>query len=749
MSGNTAIKGAVVNLYATGSIASATSANNYGYGQAATLLATADAVTDSTGAFKFTSSSQTCPLGSYAYVTVSGGDAGGGANAGTLLMAMLGPCSSLYDSAGSTYTGPAPVVNEATTVAAGYALSNFMTVSGTTVNISAPVTDNFSDGSSAWNGSSYAACSGTACQGNSKLDSTSGNEITYSNGLQHAASTAINLVNVSTGVTNACIVGGQGAAACPGGGPAGIIPKAEVNSLANALQLCVATSGATGTCPSLYSYAKNKVTATNTLQAILNLVKNPDSSAAATSGLFTLQAGHTLVYTPTLASAPPDWCIDISYEGGGLDAPQYLALDSNDTIYVDSIGAGSGGDSLIALTNAGNFVYGEYAPVLSADGTSQNVVASPVGIATDSLGHLFVAANTSDGSSGAYEYNTADASFVGFLGHNPAISNAVGVSLDRRNSLWISYSGYGSGNLDYLLQNGSTTTTGTTGGYSFFANSNVPSGSTLGAPVAANGAYSEVSTVANTNLAFTGIDQNQNVWATIAGNTTTAGKQLGVFVNGHSSSPSSQPAYDNSTTAGTGVYSNPEIIATFSAACANPSPWAVAFDSTGNAYTSEYTATGTKAMICETPAVYTGGVLTGTGTTTAYSFNTSSAKGMPQGLAMDGGNVLWTPLMYTVTTGYFGIFGYDTVAKTALFSAQNGLRGCFITTALACATSVSLPNNSATSNYLTVANPRAAAIDSSGNIWTTQPDFGTVVETIGLAAPTVPLIAAAKFGVLP
>jgi hypothetical protein len=122
---------------------------------------------------------------------------------------------------------------------------------------------------------------------------------------------------------------------------------------------------------------------------------------------------------------------------------------------------------------------------------------------------------------------------------------------------------------------------------------------------------------------------------------------------------------------------------------------------------------------------------------------------MPQGLAMDGNNVLWVPMFYSVTSGYFGLFAYDTVAKAALPTESAGFRGCFVTTTNVCAVSVSLPNNAITSSYLTSANPRGAAIDSSGNIWSTQPDFGTLVETVGLASPTVPLLSAAKFGVLP
>jgi len=236
--------GATVKIYAT---------QNNGYGGNGLFLAEANDQdggtqgdghdTNSQGAFQFSASNYVtgCPAGQYAYIVISGGNAGGGVNPNMLLMSMLGSCSSLFNVSGNgeTYGPTTPIfVNEVTTVAAAYALSNFISISGSTspftVNISAPVSNNFSDGTVAWNGSAYATCSGTACNGNATF--SSGAETTQANGLQHAVLNSLNLASLSTGSANSTVTTGAA-------GATGTIPAAEINTVANALQQCVNSAG--------------------------------------------------------------------------------------------------------------------------------------------------------------------------------------------------------------------------------------------------------------------------------------------------------------------------------------------------------------------------------------------------------------------------------------------------------------------------------------------------------------------------
>src|ERR1700722_12780163 len=136
------VVGAEVILYSTTS-------SGYGVGsvlqEASQVGLSAHQDTSSTGSFSFTGG-YTCPAGQFAYVVAYGGNSGSGNNPNSVLMAALGPCSSI---SASTYIW----VDELTTVAAGYALSNFINISGNalagtgyTVGIGATATNNGSTG---------------------------------------------------------------------------------------------------------------------------------------------------------------------------------------------------------------------------------------------------------------------------------------------------------------------------------------------------------------------------------------------------------------------------------------------------------------------------------------------------------------------------------------------------------------------------------------------------------------------------
>ena len=130
----TRIQNASVKLYAT---------TSSGYGATGTLLAST--TSNSLGAYTF-SGAATCPSGQFAYVIAQGGNTGAqAANPNSLLMAAVGPCASLTT---STFIW----VDELTTVAAAYALNNFITItgnssSGYTVGVSSSATNNSSTGS--------------------------------------------------------------------------------------------------------------------------------------------------------------------------------------------------------------------------------------------------------------------------------------------------------------------------------------------------------------------------------------------------------------------------------------------------------------------------------------------------------------------------------------------------------------------------------------------------------------------------
>jgi hypothetical protein len=111
-----------------------------GYGQGAIQLVASTTTAAGSGAFSFPSAnvSSNCLTGPYTYITGTGGDPSGNTqnnvNSSIELAAIIGPCS-------STGAGTNVTLNELTTVAAAYALGNFATDSSGTINIGAPLTN--------------------------------------------------------------------------------------------------------------------------------------------------------------------------------------------------------------------------------------------------------------------------------------------------------------------------------------------------------------------------------------------------------------------------------------------------------------------------------------------------------------------------------------------------------------------------------------------------------------------------------
>ena len=322
------VAGATVTLYSTTTSGSPSSLNNYGYGVAGNVLGSTTTLSD--GSFSFTGDASKCSAGQQAYIVAAGGNtAGQTANAAALLMAALGPCSGISDST-------AVIIDEPTTIAAAYALSGFMTVSGTTVNISAPANNN----------ASTAICT---------TSGTSPNVVTtgcVSSGLAHAFLNAANLVNSSTGVVNATVTTGSALIT-------GTVPQQLINTLANSVEACINSSGDTSTptapCTVLMTNTTptallaSATTPTNTLQALLDLAQYPSESSApstsvsggaqipssaATTALFNV-ANSNAYYAPALTTEPIDFTIGINYvlsPAGSAAAPWGISTDVDDNV---------------------------------------------------------------------------------------------------------------------------------------------------------------------------------------------------------------------------------------------------------------------------------------------------------------------------------------------------------------------------------------------------------------------------------
>ena len=411
LTGTQAIAGASVQVYAAGST---------GNGLGATALLATPAVTDASGAFAISTGLNCASSSSMLYVIARGGQVGSAAaNTGIALATAIGACNQL-----STSTTTQVTVNEVTTVATVWTLSQFM-----------------ADGGSI------------------------GSTATNAKGLANAFATAANLADPVAGKA-------------PGAGfpSTGTSPASKVNTLANLLNTCVGDGGTSGTaspCDMLFKAvtAAGGSTPSNTLDAALSLARNPGNNVGA---IYT-QSASSAAFTPALASSPSDWTISVNFKGGGLNGPTGVGVDSQGNVWVASYyGVASEftptGSPVFASGITGNGLHSSYGlaidpqnnvwipngdspssvnkglgtvtvlnssgqPVSGANGYSAGGLNSPIAIAIDTNGIAWVvdygnARVTLLSSSGTPLSGTA-----GYTGSSLAFPNSVGI--DANHNGWI------------------------------------------------------------------------------------------------------------------------------------------------------------------------------------------------------------------------------------------------------------------------------------------------------------------------
>jgi streptogramin lyase len=266
MAGTRPIVGAAVQLYAAGTT---------GNGSAASALLTTALTTDTTGAFTVPAG-YACPAtASQLYVVVRGGQVGTSAsNAAITLATVLGACNQVV--ASSQF-----VINEATTAATAWGLAEFL-----------------------------------GSGGNIGASSTNGQ------GLSNAVATVTNLANVTAGTS-------------PGASfpttEVKVSPALKINSLANLLNTCTMATDSSSCSPLFSATTPTGGTApANTLDAALNLVRNPGSNVAT---LYT-QSTASSAFVPALAAVPADWTMNITYSGGGMNGPSGVGVDAMGNVWV-------------------------------------------------------------------------------------------------------------------------------------------------------------------------------------------------------------------------------------------------------------------------------------------------------------------------------------------------------------------------------------------------------------------------------
>jgi len=377
-----------------------------GNGSAAqNLLPSATITTNASGVFQipasYTCPSDTTPL----YVVARGGNPGlaaGTSNSALVLLSALGDCKNLSSL-------PSLVVNEVTTVAAAWALTPF---AGTSANIGATATN--------------------------------------LTGLRNAFHVAANLASEVSGTV-------------PGSLPAGASTEvAKIDALGNALAVCTYSDGGAN-CQPLWAAATSAgIPPTNTLDAALNIVRNP---ANLVSHVYNASLTQT-PYQPALAASPKDWTLSLTYGKcasgcGGLSSPGDVAIDPSGNAWVANYGGG---------------VVSEFSPwgtPAALAGYPGTGLRQSYGVSIDAQGNVWVAnqqsvtaANNSHvGSVSKFSASGTELSAAGYTGGGIYYPQSIAAGSDGH--IWVA--NYGASSATLLASDGSAVSGG--GGY---ANSQMP-----------------------------------------------------------------------------------------------------------------------------------------------------------------------------------------------------------------------------------------------------------------------------------
>lgn len=539
--GSLPMAGASVQLYAAG-----TSGN----GSAPTALLSSPLTTDTNGAFSI-ASGLVCPYSdSVLYLVSRGGSvAPESTNTAAVLAAVLGTCSALP-------SGQSVVANEATTVAAAWAMSPFL-AAGAQI------------GATSTNGS----------------------------GIVLAAGTAWELVNIATGQT-------------PGANfPVnGIAPTARVNSLADVLNACVVSIGpSSSACSQLFTATSSgSGVPSNTLDAAMNIAHAPGKNVAA---IASLQAGSS-AYLPALSSAPSDWSLFATYSGGAMNGPTSVSIDSKGNVWVAnyfsvaSLFANSGVPQFPSgITGEG--LFDSYGGAVDVNDTMWIANEQSAGAVNNGLGSITLFANS--GNSPA-QYTSGGLNFP------------IAIAFDTSGAAWVV--DYGNSHITLLSDNGAPLSgaSGYTGANLQFPSA-VATDSKCNAYVA-NQSSNTVTRVLADGSAFTdftvgqgpasvAVDSSDNVWSAnfysnSVGLVSSAGDVLsgsgftggglnaprGIAVDGAgnawvvSEHGSALAEFASASSTDTGAVLSPA--AGFGAAAGLLEPYAVAIDSAGNIWVSNY-----------------------------------------------------------------------------------------------------------------------------------------------------------------
>jgi hypothetical protein len=605
--GQQAISGAEVMLWQVNT-------NTSGTSLAATPLLNAPVLTSGTGGFSLTGfitnfSSicyPTAGVGPQVYVTATLGNPGAGTNNSLALMTAIGTCSQLTTSSHIQ-------VNEATTVAAAWALQQFFGVAEG----AAPSPSTGSPGENI-------VTAGTA-QSNA--------------GMANAFLTANLLVPYSTGAVTT--------------NPAIAVQADKIYAIANILAACVNSDG-TGDCPNLFSAVTpaGSIFPGDTIQAALYIAQNPSYNVPA---IYALQSA-TPPFPSALTSAPFDWSLAITYSGTGFALPNLVASDASGNIWVTN--AQSGINSLLEIAPGGS---------VSSYLTGSSAFSQPQSDVIDTNGNIWISAHSSTQSIGnrLVEYKPATSSSTSYPNALPSGCLPYNVAIDGNNDVFVACNGLSTPALYELAApisgnpaasligslNGSTETYGMavdSDSNVWAANTQTYTGMTE-FTAATSGAASSINNFAlGTGAYGVAIDNGNNAWA------VNSGFLEKFAINAKTSSA---PTYTTSNYTGAGLTSG----------------GAIAVDGAGNLWASNRNTNliGGSTYISVSEFSNAGTPVTPANTTTQPGGLTAAAvvngvnvtDAQPRGLAIDPSGNVWIAGCNLSTSCAAGLSGNSNVGK--------------------------------------------------------------------------------------
>jgi hypothetical protein len=510
-------------------------------------------------------------------------------------------------------------------------------------------------------------------------------------GIANAANTAAQLYNIQGNGTISTSGDGEGHLANTlTAGTNGIIPQANIDTLANILANCVDsvpsnTGNVTSQCSSLFNIATDDGTTStttgnvpvDTATAAINIARYPagnhstgTADATYVSDLYSLQTG-TVPYVPDLNSAPNDWTIAINYpyssSAYGLVSnlqfgkAESLAIDASGNIWV----TGQVKDSIVRLNNLG---------VISPSTAEQTFPYIP--------GYVSL-----DGSNNAYTGSANYTTSIFEAGSNGVFQTTLGSPI--YNSSYVNIADNAGD--DYFF----ASTSATAGNFEMFE---FPSGSSSSTTP---NMYSISPSIFNAgkNVDHGAIDASGDFWLTSEGSYQIA----------------------RVTKTGTSVFTLTGVA----------QPEYPSIDAAGNGWVPNYQAA----------SIYK---ITSTGTsTTLTSSSTGAGLVYPFGSAIDGNGNAWI----TNRCGPANNCGTYTYGSTLV--ELNGSNNKAISPSTNYMPQAQYP---ATAKSLTAVmpDPLNVAIDPSGNVWitnyTNSNTNGALTEIVGAAAPVVTPLSAAASG---